>query len=249
MFNSNIYKLTNSRIVLFIILYYSIGSYIFSGYYVNNDYITKFISIFFNENLNLIFILPSFILMTSYIYKQFYSENFVIRFASRKRYLNYLLINTFKVNTILYLLLLLITFVMCNLTIHQGFSIVEMKYSDNLIFMLCGILKMWIWLMLFSFIVLGFYLIIKKSSIANIINIIFISIIYFSKYILGSFLSFRYLFAITYIIDKENCFNSMLINNICSLIYFIFIFILIQIVLKKYINKKEFLMEGVDNND
>ena len=203
-----IYNLSSNKLVLFIIFYYGIGAYIFSNYYINFDYINKFLNTFFNTNFNLIFTLPSFILITSYLFKQLNNNNLIIRFKNRKRYLMFMLKTVFKVNSIIYILLLLLTLIMCNITSHLGLDLA------NFYLLILAIIKMWVWLIIFSFIILSFYLFFKKSKIANLASFILIAILYFSKYLLGIIPYIEFILPNIYLYDTNQVFNTITSNII-----------------------------------
>lgn len=233
-----IYNLSSNKLVLFIIFYYGIGAYIFSNYYINFDYINKFLNTFFNTNFNLIFTLPSFILITSYLFKQLNNNNLIIRFKNRKRYLMFMLKTVFEVNSIIYILLLLLTLIMCNITSHLGLDLA------NFYLLILAIIKMWVWLIIFSFIILSFYLFFKKSKIANLASFILIAILYFSKYLLGIIPYIEFILPNIYLYDTNQVFNTITSNIIFSSIYFLIILLITIIILNKIINKKEFYQES-----
>ncbi len=235
--------LTNNYLVLFIIIYYAIGSYIFSNYYINEDYITKFINILTNQNLNLIFLFPSFILMTSYVYKELYNYNLILRFPSRNKYIIYVIKTLLIVNSIIYLLLILITFIATNLTPFEELTITSLYNSNNLSIMISSLIKLWIYSLIFSIIVITLYYSLSKSSYANLLSFIIICFNYFSKYLIGTYPYLTYLFPQVYILDSNNLFKSLTINNLASIIYLIIIVIITIIILLKIINNKQFLNE------
>lgn len=237
MIKKYIYNLSSNKLVLFIILYFAIGAYIFSSYYINLDYINKFINVFSNSNFNLIFVFPSFILLISYVYKQLNNINLIIRFSSRKKYLYFLFKIVFSISSILYLLLLLIVFTMCNITSHDGFNILSVSLFISII------LKSWLWLVAFSLIIISFYLFFNKSVFANGCSFIFIIILYFSKYLLGIVPFIEIILPNIYLYASEK-FDNVLENNLYSTVYFIIVYLIILLLLSKIILKKEFYQES-----
>ena len=241
--NKVVKHLTNNYLVLFIILYYAIGSYIFSNYYINEDYITKFINILTNQNLNLIFILPSFILITSYVYKELNNYNLILRFPSRTKYMKYVIKTLFKVNSIIYLLIILITFIVTNLTQFSNITIATLYNSTNLFIMISSIIKLWIYVIIFSLLTITLYFIFSRSSYANLLCFIIMCLNYFSKYITGTYPILNYLFPKDYILDTNNIFKTLTINNLTSALYFTILLIIIIFILIKTTNNKQFLNE------
>ena len=243
--NEVVKNLTNHILFLLILGYILFGTIVYtswvSGY---GNTITIALSVLSNLNYLTIFWFPSFLLLTSYIYKKMTEINFISRFSTRKEYFRFLHTISFKCNTLLFIMCLLLTFIAINLLGVTNIKVEQISYANNFTMLMVQFLKLYIFIYIFQRFIILVHIKCVNSNHANMIAFLFLALLYTSKYFLinTNNVWLNSLIPTNQLSDISLFFlPNLWINMIGACVLFGIFYIICFIIFHKVSEKKEFL--------
>lgn len=116
-------KISSSWEYIGILLYLFVGTFFLGYQLAGADYLTLFTSIFTNKIFQTIFLYPSFIFLFILTYSKInHQSTLIIRLNTRKKYAQYMIATITVFSAFLFLQVLLILLINCNLIPHTNFS-------------------------------------------------------------------------------------------------------------------------------
>lgn len=237
-------NITNEIIFLGLIIYIFFGTLIYTNWisgYLNLINICNYLIT--NLNYLIIFVLPSFLFLSSHIYKKINNNTFIIRFKKRKNYFDFLFKTSVKCTVILYIIFLLIIAITQNIVGFSYISIEAINYTNNLVLLILNSIKLLLFVVTFQIIHLIVHTSCKNSNNANLINFGIISLIYCTKYFsyINNNSLIRNIMPTNHLTDLATNFNSIKSNLIFTFIMYILLYSLIYFIYIKKLSNKEFL--------
>lgn len=116
-------KVSSSWEYIGILLYLFVGTFFLGYQLAGANYLTLFTSIFTNKIFQTIFLYPSFIFLFILTYSKInHQSDLIIRLNTRKKYAQYMIATVTVFSAFLFLQVLLILLINCNLIPHTNFS-------------------------------------------------------------------------------------------------------------------------------